>query len=106
MIHRSRDANREQSRLQHQLHGLRVNLQAADLQRPGVAKGKTFRQGTLEVEVEWATSELVERERTFPADKELDFKLTGRCTIQVSEWQERQRLTAEELVAVHDTIKC
>jgi hypothetical protein len=39
------------------------------------------------------------------ADKELASKLTGSCATQASEWEERQRLRAEELVAIHDTIK-
>merc|ERR1712136_154153 len=66
---------------------------------------KTVRVGTMAVEVEKMKAELSEAERTLLADKELASKLTGSCATQASEWEERQRLRAEELVAIHDTIK-
>ena len=66
---------------------------------------KTVRLGTLAVEVEKMKSELSESEKTLLADQELVSKLTGSCSTQASEWEERQRLRAEELVAIHDTIK-
>merc|ERR1712012_90889 len=66
---------------------------------------KTARVGTLAVEVEKMKSELSEAEKTLLADQELASKLTGSCAAQASEWEERQRLRAEELVAIHDTIK-
>ena len=50
-------------------------------------------------------SELSEAEKTLLADKDLASKLAGSCTTQASEWEERQRLRAEELVAIQDTIK-
>ena len=49
-------------------------------------------------------SELFEAEKSLLADKELASKLTGSGATQASEWEERQRLRAEELVAIHDTI--
>ena len=42
---------------------------------------------------------------TLWADKELEPRQAGSGTIQVTAWRERQRLRAEELVAIHDTVK-
>ena len=44
-------------------------------------------------------------ENTLPADKEPASKLDGSCAAQASECVELQRLRAEGLVAVPDTIK-
>ena len=66
---------------------------------------KTVRQGTLAVEVEKMKSELSEAERTLLADEQLASKLAGNCTTQASEWEVRQRMRAEELVASQETIK-
>ena len=65
---------------------------------------KTVRVGTLAVEVEKMKSVLSVSEKTLLADQEMASKLEH-CSTQASEWEERQRLRAKELVAIHDTIK-
>ena len=66
---------------------------------------KTMLQETLSVKIEKMKSELFVAARTLFADKEMASKLTENCSTQASEWEERQRLRAEELVDIHDTIK-
>ena len=56
-------------------------------------------------EVEKLKSQLSGREGTLLADKKPASKLNGGCVAQAPEWEELQRLGAEGLVAVHDTIK-
>ena len=66
---------------------------------------KTMLQGTLSVKVEKMKSELFEAERTLFADKEMASKLADNCSTQASEWEERQRMRAAELLANQETIK-
>ena len=43
----------------------------------------------------------LEAERTLVAVNELVSRLAGGCTTEASEWKKRQRLRAEDLVAIH-----
>ena len=56
-------------------------------------------------EVEKLKSQHSEAESTLPADKELASEMDGGCAAQAPECVELQRLRAEGLVAVPDTIK-
>ena len=67
-------------------------------------KEKTVRVGTLAVEVVTMKSVLSVSEKTLLADQEMASKLKN-CSTQAYEWEERQRLRAKELVAIHDMFK-
>ena len=49
--------------------------------------------------------DLAETEKTFQTDQDLAAKLSSSCSTQGSEWEERQKVRTEELVAIHETIK-
>merc|ERR1712136_271492 len=66
---------------------------------------KLTRQGDLGVEVEGLKGDLAETKNSLAADQALAAKLGLSCGSQSSEWEERQKSRAEELVAIHDTIK-
>jgi len=66
---------------------------------------KLTRQGNLAVEVESLKNDVADTQRSLAADQELAAKLAESCRSQSSEWEERQKSRAEELVAIHDTIK-
>jgi len=68
-------------------------------------EGKLTRQGDLGVEVEGLKGDLAETKNSLAADQALAAKLGLSCGSQSSEWEERQKSRAEELVAIHDTIK-
>ena len=61
--------------------------------------------GDLSVEVESMKGDFSETQRSQSADQELVAKLAESCGSQSLEWEERQKSRAEELVAIHDTIK-
>jgi len=61
--------------------------------------------GNLGVEVEKMKGDLSEAQKTLQADQDLAAKLSSSCSVQGSEWEERQKVRAEELVAIHETIK-
>ena len=63
------------------------------------------RQGNLAVEVESLKNDVADTQRSLAADQELAAKLAESCSSQSSEWEERQKSRAEELLAIHDTIK-
>jgi len=63
------------------------------------------RQGDLGVEIEGLKGDLTDTQRSLAADQQLAAKLAESCGSQSSEWEERQKSRAEELVAIHDTIK-
>ena len=66
---------------------------------------KLTRQGDLGVEVESLKGDLAETKNSLAVDQALAAKLGLSCGSQSSEWEERQKSRAEELVAIHDTIK-
>merc|ERR1712136_436780 len=66
---------------------------------------KLTRQGDLGVELGSLKSDLAETKNSLAADQALAAKLGLSCGSQSSEWEERQKSRAEELVAIHDTIK-
>merc|ERR1712136_258421 len=66
---------------------------------------KLTRQGNLAVEVESLKNDVADTQRSLAADQELAAKLAESCSSQSSEWEERQKSRAEELLAIHDTIK-
>ena len=66
---------------------------------------KLTRQGDLGVEVEGLKGDLAETKNSLAADQALAAKLGLSCGSQSSEWEKRQESRAEELVAIHDTIK-
>jgi len=66
---------------------------------------KLTRQGNLAVQVESLKNHIAHTQRSFAADQELAAKLAGSCSSQSSEWDKRQKRRAEELLAIHDTIK-
>jgi len=68
-------------------------------------EAKVTRQGNLAVEVESLKNDVADTQRSLAADQELAAKLAESCSSQSSEWEERQKSRAEELLAIHDTIK-
>ena len=66
---------------------------------------KLTRQSNLAVEVESLKNDVADTQRSLAADQELAAKLAGSCSSQSSEWDKRQKRRAEELIAIHDTIK-
>mmetsp|Transcript_72878 Transcript_72878/g.152161 ORF Transcript_72878/g.152161 Transcript_72878/m.152161 type:complete len:773 (+) Transcript_72878:161-2479(+) len=61
--------------------------------------------GELKVEVANMKADLTESEAALIADQKLASELESSCSTKESEWQERQKTRAAELVAIHDTIK-
>merc|ERR1712136_673443 len=70
-----------------------------------IIEAKLTRQGDLAVEIEGLKGDLTDTQRSLAADQQLAAKLAESCGSQSSEWEERQKSRAEELVAIHDTIK-
>merc|ERR1712136_204924 len=70
-----------------------------------IIEAKSTRQGDLAVEIEGLKGDLTDTQRSLAADQQLAAKLAESCGSQSSEWEERQKSRAEELVAIHDTIK-
>ena len=68
-------------------------------------EAKLARRGDLAVEVERLKNDVAETKRSLAADQELAAKLAESCSSQSSEEEERQKSRAEELLAIHDTIK-
>ena len=68
-------------------------------------EAKLARRGDLAVEVERLKNDVAETKRSLAADQELAAKLAESCSSQSSEGEERQKSRAEELLAIHDTIK-
>ena len=68
-------------------------------------EAKLARQGDLAVEVESLKNDVAETKRSLAADQELAAKLAESCSSQSSEGEERQKSRAEELLAIHDTMK-
>ena len=63
------------------------------------------RQGDLSVEVEKMKDDLAETQKSSVADQLLAAKLAESCTSQLSEWDERQKNSASELVSIHVTTR-
>ena len=63
------------------------------------------RQGDLSVEVEKMKDDLAETQKSSVADQLLAAKLAESCTSQLSEWDERQKNSASELVPIHVTTR-
>ena len=57
------------------------------------------------IEVKKLKSQLSRRESTLLADNKLASKTDGSWATQAPEWEQRQRVRAEELVTIHDTNK-
>ena len=57
------------------------------------------------MEVESLKNDVADTQRSLAADQELAAKLARSCSSQSSEWEERRKSRAEELLAIHDTIK-
>ena len=57
------------------------------------------------IDVEKLKSQLSGRESTLLAYNKLASKLDGSCATQAPEWEQRQRVRAEELVTIQDTTK-
>jgi len=68
-------------------------------------EAKLARQGDLAVEVESLKNDVADTKRSLAADQELTANLSESCCSQSSEGDERQKSRAEELLAIHDTIK-
>ena len=64
-------------------------------------QNRTVRQ-IMDVPIPRVMEEILEVE-TLLADNKLSSKLAGSCTAQAPEWEQRQRVRAEELVTIHDT---
>ena len=68
----------------------------------GVTVPRVMEENT---EVEMLKPQLPEEESTLLADNKLTSKPDGGCAAQAPDWEQRQRVRAEELVTIHDTNK-
>jgi len=66
---------------------------------------KTARIGELQVNIVNMKNDLTEEEAALVADQKLAADLDKNCASKASEWEERKKTRADELVAIHDTIK-
>merc|ERR1719188_1421854 len=66
---------------------------------------KMQRIGRLGVEIANMKNDLTESEAALIADQKFAAELGKNCEAKKAEWEERRKLRAEELVAIHETIK-
>jgi len=66
---------------------------------------KTVRVGDLKVEIVNMKNDLTETQAALMADQKFAANLKGNCDSKTAEWDERSKTRAEELVAIHETIK-
>jgi hypothetical protein len=66
---------------------------------------KTERNGNLAVEIVSMKNDLSASEAALIEDQKMAAELEKGCDTKKGEWDERQKVRAEELVAIHDTIK-
>jgi len=66
---------------------------------------KTQRIGRLGVEIANMKNDLTESEAALIADQKFAAELGKNCDAKKAEWEERKKIRAEELVAIHETIK-
>jgi len=66
---------------------------------------KTARIGDLQVEIVSMKNDLTDTEAALIADQKFKTELTTSCETKTGEWEERQKTRAEELIAIHETIK-
>jgi len=66
---------------------------------------KTVKIGELQVEIVNMKNDLSDTEAALLEDQKMAADLKGNCDSKAAEWEERKKLRAEELVAIHDTIK-
>jgi len=66
---------------------------------------KTQRIGRLGVEIANMKNDLTESEAALIADRKFAEELGSTCDAKKAEWDVRKKLRAEELVAIHETIK-
>jgi hypothetical protein len=85
------------------------DLQAAKTKQINVLTAaiekKTERIGTLQVEIVSMKQELEATQGSLAEDLEFAANIKKDCESKSAEWEERKRLRAEELVAIHETIK-
>jgi len=66
---------------------------------------KSVRLGNLKVEIVNMKSSLTDTEKAQMADRQFAADLQSGCESKAVEWEERKKLRAEELVAIHETIQ-
>jgi len=66
---------------------------------------KTVRVGNLKVEIVNMKNDLSDTEAALIQDQKFAADLKGNCDSKQAEWDERKKTRAEELVAIHETIK-
>merc|ERR1712087_516172 len=68
-------------------------------------ESKTQLVGELEVSIATMKNDLGDTQATLAADKKFLAELEKSCSTKTTEWEERSKTRAEELVALADTIK-
>jgi peptidoglycan hydrolase CwlO-like protein len=76
-----------------------VNAMTASIEK------KTTRVGELQVEIVNMKNDLTETEAALVADQKFAADLGKNCGAKAAEYEERQKTRAEEMVAIHETIK-
>mmetsp|Transcript_27683 Transcript_27683/g.76596 ORF Transcript_27683/g.76596 Transcript_27683/m.76596 type:complete len:542 (-) Transcript_27683:132-1757(-) len=66
---------------------------------------KTVRIGELQVNIANLKGELTQEEAALVEDQKFAADLEKNCKAKSTEWEERKKVRAEELVAIHETIK-
>jgi chromosome segregation ATPase len=66
---------------------------------------KMSRAGDLQVEIVNMKNDLTDTEAALLEDQKLAAELEKGCATKKGDWEERQKVRADELVAIHDTIK-
>lgn len=66
---------------------------------------KTARIGELGVKIASMKNDMSETEAALAEDRKFAASLETECSSKAAEWEERKKLRAEELVALHETIK-
>lgn len=66
---------------------------------------KTARVGELKVEIVTMKNDLSDSEAALIQDQKFAAEMKTSCGTKTTEWEERQKTRAEELIAIHETIK-
>merc|ERR1719316_2369174 len=68
-------------------------------------EAKTVRQGEAKVELVNLKNDLDDTQAALLEDKKFLAEMDKSCSTKEAEWAERQKMRAEEMLALHDTIK-
>merc|ERR1719378_842486 len=83
-----------------------MNSKTSEIGAAGKAiETKTGRVGTVAVETVQAKADLQSTEKAVAEDVDFKANLAKQCAAKQKEWDERQKLRAQEIEAISDTIK-